>query len=104
MKLYRERHASERVALDQDIDQIQKDAAADKSDVRKSAVSAQKKERDRFDTQRFAHHNAMDGIINERDKRMEDVSENCLEKVRSAKTAYCARMGDYHDTKERALQ
>ena len=48
MEVYRERHASKMVALDQDIDQIQKDAAADKSDIRKSAVNAQKKERDRF--------------------------------------------------------
>ena len=98
MELYRERHASERVSLDQDIDQIQKDAAVDKADIRKGAANSQKKERDRFDMQRFAHNNTMDEIIIERDNTVEELTENCLEKVRSAKTAYCARTQEWETT------
>ena len=46
----------------------------------------------------------MDGIKEERDRRLEEVTDNCLEKERAARTAYCSRVGDFRDAKERALQ
>ena len=62
------------------------------SEIRKSVAGAQTMERERCDTQWFAQHYTMDGIIKELDKRLEDAM------------AYRPRIGDLYDAKERALQ
>ena len=62
------------------------------SEMQKSVAGAQTMERERCDTRWFAQHYTMDGIIKERDKRLEDAM------------AYRPRIGDLYDAKERALQ
>ena len=61
------------------------------NEIRDVLSGAQIKEKEQFDTQWFAQHNTVDGIVEERSIILEDAK------------AYRTQIGGLYDAKERAL-